>query len=108
MKLTIRKSTGLYILLVLAIGNASLRLGSDGMSSFFRLLSPLFAILIFARRYKKLASSLLILLFGTVYSIFVSMIGYGTISYEYLVFVAYIYIVYIIVFECINPCFQAN
>lgn len=102
MKLTIRKSTGLYILLVLAIGNASLRLESDGMSSFFRLLSPLFAILIFACRYKKLAISLLILLFGTVYSIFVSMIGYGTISYVYLVFVAYIYIVYIIVFEIKN------
>lgn len=102
MKLTIRKSTGLYILLVLAIGNASLRLGSDGMSSFFRLLSPLFAILIFARRYKKLSSSLLVLLSGTVYSIFVSMIGYGTISYEYLVFVDYIYIVYIVVFEIKN------
>lgn len=102
MKLTIKKSTGLYILLILAIGNASLRFGENGMSSFFRLLSPLVAILIITNRYKELSKSILVLLFGTIYSICVSIIGYGRVSYEYLIFVAYIYIVYIIVFEIKN------
>lgn len=102
MKLTIKRWSGLYFLLIFAIGNASLRFNNNGMSSLFRLLSPIVAMLILTNRRKELSKSILIVLCGTVYSIIVSIIGYEVISYKYLFFAAYIYIVFVIMYEIRN------
>ena len=102
MKLTINRMTVLYILLIFAIGNASLRFGTYGMSSYFRIFSPIVATILFVKNYKKLSKSFLIVLIGIIYSVLVSIIGYGIISYEYLVFVGYIYVVFIIIYEIKN------
>lgn len=99
MKIKINKEIGLYMVLIFAITNASLRLQENGMTSLFRMISPIVALVILCSHIQKLYKSLLILLSGMVYSLFVSIIGYGIISYKYMVFVWYIYILFIIVVE---------
>ena len=64
MERTTKHTKHLYFLLILAIGNASLRFNSYGMSSFFRLLSPLIVGVIFIRNYKKLSKIFLYFYLG--------------------------------------------
>lgn len=99
MKIKVSKLTGLFLLLILAIGNASLRLSEDGMTSFFRILSPVVVGVILLNRRKKLGKSFVCVMFGVIYSIAVSLMGYGSIAYEYIVFVLYIYAVFVIMVD---------
>lgn len=93
------KLLGLFSLLVFAIGNASIRLSSGGMTSFFRIIAPVIVVLILLQNLNKLSKSLIVILIGIIYSVIASVVGYGTIMYEYIVFVFYIYAIYIIVFD---------
>lgn len=99
MKIKLNKLTFLFALLILAIGNASLRLSAGGMSSLFRILSPLAVILIYLKSTAKLNKSLIVVLAGILYSVVVSLIGYGNIMFDYLVFAIYIYAVFVIIFD---------
>ena len=101
MDVKFNKLTGLYALLILSIGNASLRLTDGGMSSFFRILAPLFVIAICFNYRTKLFKSLIVVLGGILYSVAVSLIGYGTVMFEYIIFAIYIYAVFVIMF-CIR------
>lgn len=98
-KLKINKIMGLYLLLILAIGNASLRFMKNGMSSFYRILAPLVVVIIIVNNYHRIKKSMIILIIGGVYNLIVSLIGYGVIRYEYMIFVFYIYAVYVIEYD---------
>ena len=99
MKLRISSITGMYLLLLMAVFNASLRLNEGGMSSLFRILSPLVVCWIVCRRYKVLTKSIICFLVGVLYSVFVSLLGYGVVSYEYIVFAVYIFAVFVIMVD---------
>lgn len=95
----LNKRIGLYILLIMAICNASLRFTTNGMFSLFRLFSPAVALILLIKNFNKLKKSILILSLGILYSIVVSLLNYSIIKFEYIVFVLYIYVIYIIIFD---------
>ena len=101
MPIQIKKQSGVITIvcfvLILAIGNASLRFIQNGMSSFFRLISPcivLGLLLLNADKYTKLLAAFLL---TVSYNIAVSLFFYNYINIEFYVFLAYMFIVLLLV-----------
>lgn len=85
------------VLLVFAIANASLRLSPSGMSSLFRITSPLFVVLLFIQKAQDYMRSLIFFFSMIIYSLIVSKIYYNNVAYEYYIFMLYIYFVYVLI-----------
>lgn len=97
-----------YLLLTFGVLNACLRLTSSGMSSLFRILSPLiFLIIVFSRRYLK---AVMLMLFLFSYSTVVSLIFYKNIAWDMWVFLLYLFILYILMdyLKIKEKCFEKN
>lgn len=87
------------ILLFFAIANASLRFNSNGMTSFFRILSPIFIILIILLNFSKAIKPIIIFAMIIIYNIIVSKIYYNNIEFDYYIFFTYIFITFMIVYH---------
>lgn len=102
MKIKIQTRYHIYLLLIrliliFSVVNASLRLTENGMSSMFRIISPVFVLVVLLSNIHKYKSSILFILTFYVYTIIVSIFVYNYIAVEYYIFLAYIYIVFILV-----------
>lgn len=84
-----------YLLLVFALLNATLRFGESGITSLYRIISPLVCIAIILKYYRQFSSYILWFLGLLLYSIFASVSSYATIDFKHLAF--YVYIFYIII-----------
>lgn len=102
MKIQIRQNHSRWlliveVLLVFAIANASLRFTSSGMSSLFRITSPLFILLLFIQKIQNYMKSLFFILSMVTYSLIVSIIYYHNIAWNYYIFLLYMYFIYVLV-----------
>lgn len=98
MQLKLKKEKVIVIiLLIFAVGNATLRFTDNGMSVWYRILSPLFVSIYFFKYITKLKKGFLLMLLVMLYSICVSKFFYNKILIEYHIHIIYIYICYILV-----------
>lgn len=99
MKLTLRKSSVLYLLLLMSFANASLRLNASGFSTFYRLLSPPVVIWIVLVEYKRIGKQFVLFAFLIVYSLIVSIVVYHNVIIAYHINLVYIMAIYLIIFR---------
>lgn len=101
MPIKIKKQCGIKTIvcfvLILAIGNASLRFSENGMSSLFRLISPSIALVFVLINTKKYTKLVAVLLLTVGYNFAVSLIFYHNINVKYYIFLIYMFIVLILV-----------
>lgn len=99
MKITLRESKVLYLLLLMAFANASLRLNASGYSTLYRLIAPLFVFNIIIVECRKLTKTLVFFAFLIIYSLMVSVLIYHNVFMNYHVNLIYVMAVYLIVFR---------
>lgn len=85
------------LILIFSVVNASLRLTENGMSSIFRIISPVFILILLISNIHRYKNSIIFMLVFYVYSLIVSIYIYNYIAFEYYIFFAYIYIVFILI-----------
>lgn len=87
----------IYALIIFAVLNATLRFSDNGMTSLYRILSPLpflfYSIKYLSRIYKTIIFSIVFML----YSIVVSLMYYNYVYWEYYVFFLYLVVLFVFV-----------
>ena len=98
-KYKFRKYSYLYVLILFAIFSASLRLTSNGMTSFYRMLAPAAVVFILARSINRYKKDLVFFAAMMIYSTVVSIVFYNNIEIEQIVFTVYVFFLYILIKE---------
>lgn len=101
MSIRIKQYRGINIivcfLLVLAVGNASLRFSQNGMSSFFRLISPCIVLVLTLLKPSKYTKWIAILLLTIGYNVAISIVFYRNVNVEYYIFLIYMFIILLLI-----------
>lgn len=92
----------LYLVLLMAFANASLRFNAAGYSSWYRLISPIVFFYIVLVGHKRLINAMVFFAIAFIYSIFVSTIYYHNVFINYHINLIYIMVCYVIVFRLKN------
>ena len=71
------------LILIFSVVNASLRLTENGMSSIFRIISPVFILILLISNIHRYKNSIIFMLVFYVYSLIVSIYIYNYIAFEY-------------------------
>ena len=87
------------MLILFAIFSASLRLTSNGMTSFYRMLAPAAVVFILARSINRYKKDLVFFAAMMIYSTVVSIVFYNNIEIEQIVFTVYVFFLYILIKE---------
>ena len=87
----------IYMLLVFSVVNATFRLMQSGMSSPFRLLSPVMAAAILFLYWKRFSKALTWFAVAVIYGVTVSVLFYRHIAIDMWVFLGYLFILYLLV-----------
>ena len=87
----------IYLLLVFSVVNATFRLTESGMSTPFRLLSPVMAAAMLFLYWKRFAKALTWLAVAAIYGITVSVLFYRHVAFDMWVFLGYLFILYLLV-----------
>lgn len=87
----------IYLLLFLAITNASTRFTTHGITSLYRILTPFFVVFLLVKYKDKFKKSILFSLILIIYTIVISFYFYNIFLYKYIIFYLYIYMCYILI-----------
>lgn len=104
MKINLKKTniSLLYMLLLLAFANASLRFNQSGYSTFYRLIAPIVVISIISVEYRKIGKAFIFCMFAMTYSIVVSALFYHNIMIAYHINLVYIIVIFLVVYRIKN------
>ena len=90
------KSIIIYFILILALLNGPLRLTANGITSFYRILSPFLVAVLLGKHFNYYKRDLLVFSGMILYSFCVSVVFYRHIAFDQTVVLIYIFFVYVI------------
>lgn len=98
-RIKIKNYSFLYVLVLFAIVSSTLRVTNNGMTSFYRMLSPFAVLLILITNIKRYKTEMIFLVSAMVYSLLVSIIFFDNIELDQIIFTIYVFFLYLIIKE---------
>lgn len=86
-----------YGVLVCALFNACLRISENGMTSLYRIFSPIIMLFVLRRINNDVRKSIIFIAFVFIYNIIISAVFYSNVSFDTIIFVIYVLFIYFIV-----------